>query len=374
MNEIPPLLNTKKLPSLDGLRAVSIALVIFSHVVFYSDFNAKTNFGAVGVEIFFVISGFLITTLLLKERLLTGKISLRLFYIRRALRILPVVVLFLITLIVLNRIFQLGISNISFFASFFFVRNLPIPKTTDWYTSHFWSLGVEEQFYLVFPFLLASVSITKYKRFILLLIIGIPILNYLFFNKIGFFYSNRIIHNISAILVNFLGFGTALILVGSYLSVLMFTKSKYLSFILKPTPRILSLLIFFIAILIRIPSSIFYLQYFSDVIFAFLIGFVILLNLKERSYMATFLNLKILSQIGILSYSLYIWQQIFTHQQPWIGKSAFTDSIIFNLVLLIVVGFISYNFFEKKFLQLKSRFSKIGDPGVRKAEGIRHKA
>ena len=156
--------------------------------------------------------------------------------------------------------------GISFLSSFFFMRNLPIPNARDWYTSHLWSLGVEEQFYLIFPFFLSRVSIKKYKNLILLLIIIIPVLNYLFFNKIGFFYSNRIIHDISLVFVNLFGSGTALILVGSYLSILMFTKSKFISFVNKSNPKLLSLLIFAFAIFIRIPSSVLYFQYFSDII------------------------------------------------------------------------------------------------------------
>ena len=98
MIEIPSSLNNKKFPSLDGLRGISIIFVILSHFIFYSEFVAKTNLGVIGVEIFFVISGFLISTLLLKEQIINGGISLRKFYIRRALRILPVVFLFLTTL------------------------------------------------------------------------------------------------------------------------------------------------------------------------------------------------------------------------------------------------------------------------------------
>lgn len=362
MIEIPSSLNNKKFPSLDGLRGISIIFVILSHFIFYSEFVAKTNLGVIGVEIFFVISGFLISTLLLKEQIINGGISLRKFYIRRALRILPVVFLFLTTLSILNQIFKLGICGISFLSSFFFMRNLPIPNARDWYTSHLWSLGVEEQFYLIFPFFLSRVSIKKYKNLILLLIIIIPVLNYLFFNKIGFFYSNRIIHDISLVFVNLFGSGTALILVGSYLSILMFTKSKFISFVNKSNPKLLSLLIFAFAIFIRIPSSVLYFQYFSDIIFAFLIGIVILLNLNVDSYMSRFLNLKFVSQIGILSYSLYIWQQIFTHERPWSNKFKYSDSVLFNLTLLLLVGFISYHFFEKRFLKLKGRFTNIATP------------
>jgi peptidoglycan/LPS O-acetylase OafA/YrhL len=366
MLEIPRVLDKKKLPSLDGLRAVSIMFVIFSHIIYQTQFDLDTNFGAIGVEIFFVISGFLITTLLLKEQVLNGKIGLKKFYIRRALRILPVVFLFLSVLFLLNIIFDLKIRAISFVASFLFMRNLPIPNASDWYTGHFWSLGVEEQFYLFFPFLLTRFSVGKYKKLILAIIILIPVLSYLFYYKVGVFYTNRIIHITSMFFVDLLGAGTVLILIGSYLSILMFTKSKWLSFVLNSNSRYLSLLLFVVAVFIRIPYFL-YLPYISDVIFAFLIGIVILLNLKENSYMAKFLNLKLISQIGILSYSLYIWQQIFTHHIPWAGKFEFADSLIFNLGLLIIVGFLSYNFFEKKFLKLKGRFSNIGDPGIRDA-------
>ena len=65
--------------------------------------------------------------------------------------------------------------------------------------------------------------------------------------------------------------------------------------------------------------------------------------------MSRFLNLKFVSQIGILSYSLYIWQQIFTHERPWSNKFKYSDSVLFNLTLLLLVGFISYHFFEKTF-------------------------
>ncbi len=183
---------------------------------------------------------------------------------------------------------------------------------------------------------------------IITMILFLPIMDFLFYNKIGVFYSNAIIHHISGIIVNIWGRGTPLILVGSYLSILMFTKSIFLSFINKSNPGLLSLLIFVIAIIIRMPLSVFYFQYFSDIIFAFLVGIVILLNLNVNNYMSKFLNLRFVSQIGILSYSLYIWQQIFTLEQPWSNKFIYSDSVLFNLILLLLVCFISYNFLRKR--------------------------
>jgi peptidoglycan/LPS O-acetylase OafA/YrhL len=362
--EIPYRLQSKKLSSLDGLRGISIALVILSHFTYNSTFNEKTEFGLIGVDIFFVISGFLITTLLLKEKTLNGYINLRKFYIRRALRILPVVFLFLSVLLLLNSIYNLQIKPISFFASLLFIRNLPIPNCSDWYTSHFWSLGVEEQFYLLFPFLISRLSLNTYKKIILLLICIIPITDYLFYNKMGVFYSQKSFHIIGLVFVNLFGKGTALILVGSYLSVLMFTRSKFIESISGTKQKNLSLLIFIVAIAIMIPSSVFYFQYFSEIVFAFLIGIIIIMNLSGNNIMARLLNLKLIAEIGILSYSLYLWQQIFTHNQPWKGDFPYSDSIILNFFLMVVAGYLSYYFYERKFLKLKSKFTSIDSPSA----------
>src|SRR6202000_1097985 len=129
-----------------------------------------------GVHIFFVLSGFLIITLLLKEKWRTGGISLKRFYIRRALRILPVAWLFLLVLIALNSWYGLKIPVINFVASFLFFKNLPLPNEP--YTAHFLTLAVEEQFYLVFPLLLIF-STNGYLITALSIVILIPLLSVL---------------------------------------------------------------------------------------------------------------------------------------------------------------------------------------------------
>ena len=95
----PVAISKSHLPSLDGLRGISILLVVISHT-----FGDKKPFynGGFGVSIFFVISGFLITLLLLQEKYTTGSVSLKNFYIRRFLRIFPVAYLYLVVLLVLN--------------------------------------------------------------------------------------------------------------------------------------------------------------------------------------------------------------------------------------------------------------------------------
>lgn len=151
--------------SLDGLRAIAILLVVWFHAG--HDGWGFLGKGFFGVELFFVISGFLITTLLLREEERTGQVSLRNFYIRRSLRIFPLyyAVLFVYVLIV-------SLIERDTTAKDVFWRNLPAyaTYTSNWLvnlTAHdrvifyfAWSLATEEQFYLFWP------SVIRYtKRF-----------------------------------------------------------------------------------------------------------------------------------------------------------------------------------------------------------------
>jgi peptidoglycan/LPS O-acetylase OafA/YrhL len=353
---IPEPLNTSKIPSLDGLRAISIFIVVISHLFYGSAINIS---GAAGVEIFFVISGFLITTLLLKEKTFTNKINLKSFYIRRAFRILPLVFLFLFVLFILNRIFQLNISNRSFLATALFLKNLPISGTDDWYNGHFWSLSIEEQFYIIFPFLIAFLSLRNYKRLIVTLIILLPTLYYCYYNEVGVFYSNRIIHVITGVIVTVFSMGTVSILVGSFLSVLMFDSPRFLNRLINLNSFLLSLFVFVAALVIRFPDFNLYVLAFSNVLFAFLIGLVIIMNMNTASIMAKWLNLKFMTQIGVLSYSLYVWQQLFTRSQPWKNTFPYAGSRLLNVLGLLLVAFLSYWFYEKKFLDYKNRFKIV---------------
>jgi peptidoglycan/LPS O-acetylase OafA/YrhL len=151
---------SKRIPSLDGLRAVSIVAVILGHVAACKalPFNPRVlsfleRIPSMGVRVFFVLSGFLITTLILEEREKTARFSLSNFYMRRAWRILPPAYTLLFCLIVADILRWISISPIDYLRGFTYFMNYgPIPK---WYVGHLWSLSVEEQFYLIWPFLLA---------------------------------------------------------------------------------------------------------------------------------------------------------------------------------------------------------------------------
>src|SRR5580658_9035834 len=137
----------KRISGLDGIRALSIILVLLCHVL--NGVTTWSQYGAFGVESFFVLSGFLITWLLCLEEDKRGAVSLPSFYARRALRILPPAFLYIGAASLLG---VLGLAEVGrnepFYAAFF-VRNL-MPNGGE-QLGHFWSLAIEEQFYLLWP-------------------------------------------------------------------------------------------------------------------------------------------------------------------------------------------------------------------------------
>jgi peptidoglycan/LPS O-acetylase OafA/YrhL len=166
----------KRIPSLDGLRAISIIFVIFAHTAGGMNLpewvgRLELSLGPFGVRIFFAISGFLITSLLLYEKNKRGEISLSAFYKRRALRILPVYYFYILTVLVLDRfVGPTSIAPSSFFGAATFTTRLwgdwrhnDFPSS-DWPLFHTWSLSVEEQFYLLWPIVLCLLT-SRHKTY-----------------------------------------------------------------------------------------------------------------------------------------------------------------------------------------------------------------
>ena len=163
-------------PDIEGLRGVAVSLVVLFHVALLSGWsiilfgsNVTPTGGFIGVDLFFVVSGYLITGLLVRERERTGRISFSKFYARRVRRILPaaaVVLLItiplangLVTLVQRSSVMEDGAS------AALSIANIRFALTTDYFNPvnyspflHFWSLGVEEQFYFVWPAILAVVA------------------------------------------------------------------------------------------------------------------------------------------------------------------------------------------------------------------------
>jgi len=165
--------------SLDGLRALAVSLVLLEHFPRIKDadllntlllFVKKSGLGYIGVEVFFVLSGYLITSILLNELRQNRERIIRNFYIKRALRILPVFVLTIVACIVI-------LPGYNYFYPAFFLSNYyfsfdPSPHPLR----HFWSLAVEEQYYIFWPVVVVAVGLAT-KRYMMLfaVIIGISL-------------------------------------------------------------------------------------------------------------------------------------------------------------------------------------------------------
>lgn len=144
--------------SLDGMRAISILLVVTAHVVGAVPVFWRLDCGNLGVRTFFLISGFLITALLINEHRKTGSISLRDFYVRRFLRIFPAYWAFVATMAILLGYGLVTAKWSEFLPTLAYYSNYRHP---DGVFGHTWSLSVEEQFYLLWPALVVALGLRK---------------------------------------------------------------------------------------------------------------------------------------------------------------------------------------------------------------------
>lgn len=333
---------------MNGWRAVSILIVIISHLALIPRFKPRPFLtayffdGQLGVRMFFVISGFLITYLLVKEEQQTGFVSLRRFYIRRCLRILPVAFAYLL-LIFLLQLAGWTYQPISDWVQLLtFTRNFYQLESVD-FCSHFWSLAVEEQFYLVWPvlFLIGGLLAGKAKARaailsaavglsltwqVLALLNDYPLHLYFLFEPHSTF-----------LFLDCLAYGCmAAIIFGDYHQQLAHLFGKH-SF----------MVVSFGLILMIFPSVIHFCYGLQN------LGFVILLVhsvLFPQLRIFNWLNHKLLMKVGIISYSLYMWQQIV--YSTW----CFPSLWVFSIPVVFLAGWLSYRWIETPFHKLRRKF------------------
>lgn len=164
-----------RIPTLDGWRGIAILLVLVTHFQTYFLRQRLTDTpGLLGVQIFFVLSGYLITAQLVSEK----KIDLRAFYIRRAFRIFPAAFSYLSVLVLLNATTQYKFCGTDILACLLFFRNYIPESDGNAFTGHFWSLSVEEQFYLIWPTILVCLGKRRTAVAASLLVLGIAIFRF----------------------------------------------------------------------------------------------------------------------------------------------------------------------------------------------------
>jgi peptidoglycan/LPS O-acetylase OafA/YrhL len=344
----------------DGLRGISIIFVVLTHlgvysflysVGFYSQRIVMLVNGTTGVNIFFAISGFLITTILLKEKLLTGKIHFKNFFIRRVLRLLPTLLLFYLTVYTLMGAGLISENYIGLIISFIYLYNFVPNKYYLGELGHTWSLAVEEQFYLFWPF--AVFFFRKYKLLffsiliVFLSILLIKIIPFLYFSYHGKIFYLTYIFNTTRW---FLPAGAA-IMIGASTAILNFHKDKYV-IIFFNSIACLCLGILFYACPLYLPYCTFdYLFTFQELGISLLLVWIFH---HQNSLLTNLFEIKPLVFIGRISYGIYVWQGLFLKTSP--GGNLKIQQFPLNIMLVLIVSIISYYTIEKYALSFKNKY------------------
>ncbi|HLX70321.1 MAG TPA: acyltransferase [Verrucomicrobiae bacterium] len=359
-----PVTQSSRLPSLDGWRAVSILMVLGLHAKRLEGFPKSVPAiydwifdGDLGVRFFFIISGFLITWLMLSEHSRTGTVSLKNFYIRRCFRILPVYFAYVGVLFLLQRFTAYSQPPRAWIANLTFTTNF---ANVPWPSQHLWSLSVEEQFYLLWPLLFlilgVSVNLKAARRVLVAPILIAPVFRLLE-------YKHYYPASLSALFTHAsffryfdclaIGCGCAILLANRPENVRSQLQKfslavPFLALGLIALPRVFMLLV--------LPGRLIDMTGFT------LQGAGLALLLLQsicfpQLLRYRWLNWAIVRHIGILSYSIYIWQQIFFANPADFGlKSAWWLALPGSLLAIFVVAHISYYGLELPFLRIRARF------------------
>jgi peptidoglycan/LPS O-acetylase OafA/YrhL len=318
----------RRIPSLDGLRAISILAVLFGHVAYACHFQnwITGTYSHYGVRVFFVISGYLITTLLLEEESRFGSISLSRFYLRRTFRIFPVAYLYLLAMTPFVAMAAWKWVVVWLYSSTY-VQDLP------WNLSHLWSLSVEEQFYLVWP--LAIVASRRHaKKLAWLAILTAVVAQYVVEKKFS-----------ASINASFF-----------FPCVMDSLAAGCLLALYRPRlPRISPLwwLFLLVAPLISragmIQTGWPVPQLFAHLSTLIFDALVVVLIVEVTKYPPKWLNSPALVWIGLLSYSLYVWQM------PLLNP-AYKINPAIAVLLVFAAASLSYYFWERPILSWSQKF------------------
>lgn len=345
-----------RIPSLDGFRAISILMVLYGHLVGTRNFPTAVvrpfdrslgDLGHLGVLVFFVISGFLITTLLMGEQEKTGTISLKQFYLRRALRIFPAFYVLLLALVTATLLGWIHLTGRDFaFAMTYTVNYYP---NHPWQIGHLWSLSIEEQFYLLWP--LALLVLRKRRAVILAVaaIFAAPLLRFAIREYTFHVNPDTALADmpIFPAMFDYIATGCALALLRPWL----LTQAWYLRLI---ASRGLLLAVPLVFLINRLDGYTLAMLFGSPILNICVALMIEACTRHDRTLFGRFLNWKPIAALGVLSYSLYLWQQPFLDRHA----SAWVNTFPQNLAFAFAAALLSYFLIERAFLGLRNRFRR----------------
>lgn len=345
----------------DGLRAISILFVLLTHLGMYTQLPSasflKTNFnlisGSTGVMIFFTISGFLITLLLLHEQRSFGRIQFASFFARRFLRLLPPLLLFYAGVLLLMHFNYLPERYLAVLLSFFYVYNfVPVSEYVG-ELGHTWSLAVEEQFYIIWPFILSVFRrirwVVLFSVLLILICIGVKLLY-----KTPIYYKDTPYYLFDHFFPNRWFIPACLpIMVGSLTAIALFYKGTYLKKIVDVRFLLLFLLLFFAQLLFDGLSFV-----VIETLQPIAVSLILLwIYFNQDSLIVRFLEFRLFSYVGKISYGLYVYQGLFLRTGP--GGDLWIQKFPFNIILVFVTAVLSYHIIEFPILNYKKRFKPV---------------
>lgn len=353
-----------RIPSLDGLRAVAIAFVVFAHAISQWPYGwpghvimgRLENVGRFGVSIFFVISGFLITTLLLREEETAGRINLRQFYLRRTFRILLPFYAFLgvVAVMAALRIIVCGPRDLlvaaAFLNNYLFTGNV--------WVGHSWSLAVEEQFYLTWPIFLVWLGRRRATWLAIGVVLASPMAR-----ALTYIYIPQSHGKISLMLHT-----RADVLMMGCLSALLFRNPKFQAALAR-IDRFRPEFVAPVFLLVVSPLMTARLAHRYTMLFGFsleaafiTLGLLWAIRHPHRGP-AWVLNWAPVRYVGVISYSLYLWQQVFLFPL----NTTVTGRFPINLLCCFAMAILSFHLIERPSLRLRERLTgdrRPAGPGV----------
>ena len=358
---------TNRILGLDGIRAYAVITVVILHLqlVIHWYYESSPLYSLVwhGVEIFFVLSGFLITHLLVKERSQFGNINLKKFWVRRALRIFPLFYLFIFSVILIGFFYNTNTSLKQTLISAIYGFNFVSRSEYNIMLGHTWSLAVKEHFYLIWPPILIlmlkkNVSLQKILVILVLSFVALELINnhLMYETEIG---SEYFVERWTTSASVYLLAGC----IGGILIHAEIWKNTFGTLKLNFLLTTLFLFGFFVdfwffghPIIVR------------DFRIIGIISGILWVVANQKSLLVKIMEWAPIRYIGQVSYGIYIWQGFYLATGPSRAKGQecpLSDPLL-SVIFLVITVPISYHLYEKIFLNMKKKFQRV--PMVNESE------
>jgi peptidoglycan/LPS O-acetylase OafA/YrhL len=367
--------------ALDSIRAFALFGVVMSHWLVGNPLLNVFNPGQIGVNTFFVLSGFLITGILLQNRTqaeLSGnskKVVVKNFFVRRSLRIFPIYYLTIFALLIFESATKTHIKDnfgyfLTYTSNFYFYKN----QAYDGMISHLWSLAVEEQFYLVWPWVILFVPY-KYLLSSILAFIGVGVIS-------EYALCDNTHANLNYMLpfTSFASFGLGALL--SFL--LVFHRNQ-----LPKAYRLLTLVavacsLLLLGFILRGYPLLLPIRTVHSLLALWLIAHVMLAQERKQPQL-WILDNRVLAFVGKISYGMYLYHVPLGYDYPYLDRyinwlfpsfvrsSVYYPQVVFveNFVLLVMLSWISWILLERPILNLKKYFDYQGTESTKVAAAVR---